>query len=453
MSQQSARTVAIDILNAFDQREGMVQPLLDEHLPRTGYRGHCMDLVLGTLRNLILLDGLIKVYSGRPPQEIDRPLLNILRMALYELLFCVDTADYAIVNEACEEAKRFGKKKSAGFVNAVLRNLQRGLKERDMVEIPDPDDKAILIKPDGHGARFDQSLVAPNANLVNALHQMYSLPRWLIKEWVKTYRKDQAFQICRASNRRASLYVRPNGRKTTATELLAQFKEQDIEASVTDSGLLCVQTPGAVEQLPGYDEGRFSVQDVTAAKVAAGMNLDGVTRILDLCSAPGGKTTHLAELAGDNVEIVATDIDAWRLQRVQENAQRLGLTSIRCLPHGDLEREVADKGKFDLILLDVPCSNTGVMAKRVEVRFRIRPEAVKQLVRTQQEILEQGYAMLRDQGTLCYSTCSIQPSENQDVVQAFLQKHAEMKLVNEILTLPQVEPHDGDGGYFAVMGR
>ncbi len=449
----NARHVALDILNVFDPRQGLVQSLLDQHLPRTGYRGHCQDLVLGTLRNLILLDSLIKLFSGRPPQEVDRPLLNVLRMALYEILFCPDTAEYAIVNEACEQAKRFGKRKAAGFVNAVLRNILRRLQERDMTIISDPEDKAVLIKPDGHGARFDQPLLAPNVSLVNALHQNYSLPRWLIKAWVKAYGKESTLQICRASNRRASLYIRPNRCKITTDDLLETFKAHDLNVEKTDAGLLRLQTPGAVEKLPGYDQGHFSVQDVTAARVASGLDLSQAMRILDLCAAPGGKTTHLAELTGDEIEIVATDIDAGRLQRVQENATRLGLRRIRVLPYEGLEQEMAQNGHFDVILVDVPCSNSGVLAKRVEGRFRIRSEAVRSLVQVQQEILTQAYTLLADHGQLIYSTCSIQNEENQGVVRSFQQTHPDMTLVTETLTLPQLEPYDCDGGYFAVLVR
>ena len=175
-------------------------------------------------------------------------------------------------------------------------------------------------------------------------------------------------------------------------------------------------------------------------------------RVLDLCAAPGTKTTQLAELTAGKAKIVATDIDGERLKKVGENIARLGIKSVTVIEY----KKLFDSSKpslFDAVILDVPCSNTGVLAKRVEARYRIKPKAVKELAEIQNGLLKTAASMLKPQGKICYSTCSIQKCENSDLVKDFLQKNPAFELEAERLTLPSAQNFDHDGGYTAIITR
>ena len=180
--------------------------------------------------------------------------------------------------------------------------------------------------------------------------------------------------------------------------------------------------------------------------------------ILDLCAAPGTKTTQLAEMTGDKAKIIATDIDSERLKKVKENTTRLGINSVRITPYEELFQNSkfpasGGAGLFDCILLDVPCSNSGVLAKRPEARYRISQKAIQKLTITQGELLESAINLLKPKGKICYSTCSIQKCENSELIKKFLQKNSQLKLETELLTLPSAEDFDRDGGYAAVITK
>jgi len=207
-----------------------------------------------------------------------------------------------------------------------------------------------------------------------------------------------------------------------------------------------------VPELPGFAQGLFTVQDITASYPVNMLSPAADWRILDLCAAPGTKTTQLAELTGDKAKIIATDTDKKRLEKVTENTARLGLNSISTIEYENLQKTF-DTASFDAVLLDVPCSNTGVLAKRIEVRYRIRPGTIKDLAKTQAELLQTAAAMLKPKGKICYSTCSIQKDENADLIKNFLRLNPAFELESELLTLPSVETFDHDGGYVAILNR
>ncbi len=237
--------------------------------------------------------------------------------------------------------------------------------------------------------------------------------------------------------------------------------------TVADSGppttMIQIAGPHAVTQLPGFAEGLFTVQDLSAAQAVRILDPQPGWSILDLCSAPGTKTTQLAEVTRDSARIVATDINPERLDRVRENVARLGLTSVTIIPYAQLEqgqgpqmRQIAfgnpPAESFDAILLDAPCSNTGVLARRVEARFRLRRKAVQEIAATQKALLAKAAHLVKPGGCICYSTCSIQRQENQDAVE-FLMQSSQFELVREELTLPSAEPFDHDGAYVALLTR
>jgi 16S rRNA (cytosine967-C5)-methyltransferase len=230
-------------------------------------------------------------------------------------------------------------------------------------------------------------------------------------------------------------------------ELAEKFSLADIESElVPQDSMIKVKNPRIITELPGFTEGLFTVQDITASRVVRMLRSQPNWRILDLCAAPGVKTTQLAEITGDSAAITATDIDTERLKKVEENITRLGIKSVEVVRYEQLP-----DSKFDCVLLDVPCSNTGVLARRVEARYRITPHAIKKIINAQSGLLNTAASILKPRGIICYSTCSIQKDENNNLVKDFLQKNQNFALNTERLSLPSAERLDCDGGYTAIL--
>jgi len=458
---KSARTVAMTVLNRFDANPkcnyvaSILNPKLAQ-LQRTGQKQRATDLVFGTLRNRAAIDMVIARLAECPTDRIPDRLLNIIRIGAYELIYSPETAEYSIVNEAVKNAKALAGQKQTGFVNAVLRQITRHITNRQ-VPLSQANTQRLLPQTPSTGCEFDTALLPqPETSPVDYLSTAFSLPKWLVSDWLTEFGTESARQICFASIRKPSIYIRPNILKTTTPQLAEKFCQAGCNFEISaDKSVIKLGTaparPRAVTELPGFAEGLFSIQDITAAQPARLLEPQPDWTILDLCAAPGTKTTQLAELTGDRAKIIATDIDSRRLEKVRENVARLRLKSICIIAYEELRRKTAEIGLFDCVLLDVPCSNTGVLSKRPEARYRISPKAIQKLTKTQCELLEKAAKMTKTEGKICYSTCSIQKAENSQLLKSFLLEHSDFKLGSEQLTLPSAQGFDRDGGYAAVV--
>ena len=454
---KSARTIAIDVLNRCDPKRSYAGPILNKLLGETDQKQRATDLVLGTIRNRPAIDTVIAAFSGRSVERIQAKLLNIIRIATYELIYSPATGRHAIVNEAVENTKALAPQKQADFVNAVLRQITRHITNRQ-IQLPQADSRCTLAQMLATGCEFDRDFLPdPESSPADYLSTVFSLPKWLVTDWLDEFGSELTRQICFASNRRPSIYLRPNSLKTTTQDLAEKFQQADIEFKIVDarrlssienqeSSMIKIKSPRAVTQLPGFAEGLFTVQDITASQPVRILKPQPDWTILDLCAAPGTKTTQLAEATGDSATIIATDIDAERLKKVKENTTRLGIKSVEVVPYEELTNS-----NFDCVLLDVPCSNTGVLARRIEARYRVTPGAIKKLIKTQSELLGAAAQMIKPHGKICYSTCSIQKDENSNLVREFLQKNRNFELKSEKLILPSAEGFDHDGGYTAIL--
>ena len=458
---KSARAIAAEVLRELDPTRDYAGPILDRLLDQTDQRQRATDLVYGTLRNLNALDAVIAQFSGRPTSRIAPALLTILRIGVYELACSPATPVYSIVNEAVSNVETAGGKKQTGFVNAVLRQIVRHITDRQ-IEPAKANPRRTLIQSPQSGCQFDTDFLPdPATSLPDYLSTCFSLPTWLVGEWLEQFGPQQTRAICLACNRRPSLYARVNSLRTTPGDLLTKLEQAGIQAQAVervgtahptalDSGVVQIAGPHAVTQLPGFSEGLFTVQDLSASQAMRILDPQPGWSILDLCSAPGTKTTQLGEATRDSARIIATDINPDRLDRVRENIARLGLKSVTIVPYAQLEQ--GQVRSFDAILLDAPCSNTGVLARRVEARFRIRRKAVREIAATQKALLAKAAGLVKPGGRICYSTCSIQHQENQDVA-GFLTESSQFKLAREELSLPSTESFDHDGAYVALLRR
>jgi 16S rRNA (cytosine967-C5)-methyltransferase len=453
-SMKSARTIATTVLNKFDAdpKQDYAGPILNKLLQQTGEKQRATDLVFGTIRNRSAIDNVIAKLADCPTERIPANLLNIIRIGAYELIYSPQTAEYAIVNEAVENTKAIVGKKQVGFVNALLRQITRHIQNRQ-IPLSDTNTQRTLPQTPSTGCEFDTDIL-PNSkdSPADFLSAAFSLPKWLVNIWLAEFEFEKVRQVCFASNRRPSIYIRPNTLKTTTRQLAEKFHQANIDFEISaDKSMIKLKSPRAVTELPGFAEGLFSVQDITASQPVRLLKPQPEWTILDLCAAPGTKTTQLAELTGDKAKIIATDIDSQRLEKVRENTNRLGINSVKTVAYENLKKTSAEIGPFDCILLDVPCSNTGVLAKRPEVRLRITPKAIAKLAKIQGELLETATAMIKPKGKICYSTCSILKAENSTLVKDFLQKNIQLKLDSELLTLPSAQSPDRDGGYVAII--
>jgi 16S rRNA (cytosine967-C5)-methyltransferase len=479
---KSARAIAVEVLNRCDPKKNYAGTILDEIRHSTGrltaetnQTQRATDLVFGTLRNRRAIDTVITTFSGRPVKRIQDGLLNIIRVGTYELIYCPSTEQYAIVNEAVVNAKSAGSAKQSGFVNAVLRQITRHISKRQ-VPLSQAYAQCTLVADSANGCQFDTSFLPDyQVSPTEYLSTVFSLPKWLIAGWLAEFGKESTRHICFASNRRPGIYIRPNRLRTTIEALTEKLGAAEIGFEIVlpeapkgvpqggptygaDAEIIRIKNPRDITQLPGFAEGLFTIQDITASKPVRNLEfrmknekfsiLNSQFSILDLCAAPGTKTAQLAEVTGDSVQIIATDSDSRRLEMVRENIVRLGINSVDIIPYEEL---LNSESRFDCILLDVPCSNTGVLARRVEVRYRINPEAIRELTRIQGELLRTAAEMIKPGGKICYSTCSIQKTENGELIEDFLKENQSFTLESEQLTLPSAEGFDHDGGYVAIL--
>jgi 16S rRNA (cytosine967-C5)-methyltransferase len=448
----TARSVAASVLTRAEPKKAEVVRVLAEFLSRTDEPQRTTDLVFGVLKNRALIDTVIEKYSAVPIKRVTSKILNILRVASYELIYCPLSPQYAIVSQAVESVKAVAGQKQTGFVNAVLRQTSRHIINREKT-LADAPVQNIVPQNLLTGCLFDLDILPePGQSPEIYLAETFSLPRWLVSNWLKTFGVEQTRQICFASNRRPSIYLRPNTLKTTVEELADKLQNAGVQCEIVpEMGMIQVNSPGAISALPGFSEGLFTVQDISAGLPVRLLRPKQGWSILDLCAAPGTKTTQLVEATGARAQIFATDIDQARLEKLKDGLGRLGLSKdVTVLKFEELNNR---RSGFDCVLLDSTCSNTGVLARRPEVRYRLTVGAVEKLADIQLGLLSRAKELLRPGGVICYSTCSIQPGENNLLVRRFLAENNDFELKLEKLTLPSAEGFDCDGGFTAVIAN
>jgi 16S rRNA (cytosine967-C5)-methyltransferase len=382
-------------------------------------RAALRDLSFGTLRFYYRLDWLLAKLLHKPLKDVQ--LHCLLLVALYQLLYS-KSAVHAIVDHAVGVARERNAAAS-GLVNAVLRNFLRNREE--------------LI------AAADQHEVA-----------RYAYPQWWI-DIIKAQYGELAETVLLAGNQHPPMTLRVNRRRMTAENYLQLLARHEIAARIVTPDAVLLEHPLPVEQLPGFQEGLASVQDAGAQYAARLLDVHDGMRVLDACSAPGGKSAHLLELA--QIELLAADKDEKRLQKVRENLERLQLKAeLRCgnaaQPH-----EWWDGRQFQRILADVPCSASGVVRRHPDIKLLRRPGDVDGFARQQLQILNALWQLLESDGKLLYATCSVFARENQQVIDEFTRQHDDARSVSlsvDNMNEGQLIPDDQhDGFYYALLHK
>ena len=430
-SPATVRELAVGILLKVETRKAYADVLLDETLKTkllsSQDRALLTELTYGTLRWRGRLDAYLSPLMRRSLQETDPFLKNLLRLGVYQFLFLDRIPDYAIVNEAVHLAKSHAGGKAAGFVNGVLRNFRRGLKQ-----VPKPD---------------------PKESPISAVAEYWSHPSWLVERWLKYFDMEQIEALLEANNEEAPLVLRTNLRQGTREALLELLQSKNINASPTPwspQGIM-VESRALVDKLPGFHEGLFQVQGEASQLVVYLLHPQPGERLLDACAAPGGKTTHIAELMDDTGEITATDISAKGLQKVGENMKRLRLKSVRTVQADLSEGLNGSAQSFDRILVDAPCTGFGTLRSHPEIKWSRGEADIKRLSELQQKILNRVAAYLKPGGVLVYSTCTLIEDENEKVVENFLERHQEFILDDAAAYLPKVAQSLVRDSYFMAV--
>lgn len=432
IGKKTPRELAAEILHKVETRKAYADLVLDRVLkqsslsPRDG--ALLTELVYGTLRWRSRLDGHLAGYLHRSLSKTDPYLRNVLRLAIFQILFLDKVPDYAAVNEAVEHAKRYGKKSAAAFVNGVLR---RFLREKGRVSYPDPDD-----------------------DLVAHLAVIGSHPQWLVERWLAQFGRAETEALLHANNEEAPMIIRANLLKGTREALLGLLVQSGLEATPTrwsPQGIR-VESSSNVQRLPGFDEGLFYVQGEASQLIGYLVDPKPGERILDACAAPGGKSTHLAELIHDQGEIIATDVSARGLEKVKENVRRLRIRSVRpyCAdvlrgPDGILA------APYDRVVVDAPCSALGTLRSHPEAKWHRSETDIQRLSRLQRQLLYRVARLVKPGGTLVYATCTLTREENEEAVENFLSSHPDFSLEDAADYLPGEARQLVSGRYFMAL--
>lgn len=381
-------------------------------------RAGIQDLSFGTLRHLGRLDATLGLLLQKPLG--DEPVRQLLRVALYQLAWG-KTSSHVVVNSAVETVRRLRKASAAGLVNAVLRNFLRR-KEEVLARAADVGDEAC-----------------------------YDHPQWWINKLRAQY--PEVWQaLLEANNQHPPMTLRVNARRASPQEYLVRMAEAGIAASSLGGFGLRLERPVAVDALPGFRDGVVSVQDAGAQLAAPFLDVVDGMRVLDACSAPGGKAAHILELA--DVELTALDSDAGRLERVRENLDRLDLAATLVVGDAAKPESWWDGRLYDRILADVPCSASGVVRRHPDIKWLRREADIAGFAAQQAEILSALWRTLASGGKLLYATCSVFAEENQRQIAAFLQRHPDARLLpldDPTLHHGQLLPDDRHDGFFYAL--
>ncbi|MFZ4556621.1 MAG: 16S rRNA (cytosine(967)-C(5))-methyltransferase, partial [Pseudanabaena sp.] len=448
MTNKNSRQIALETLRLIQRRKAYADVALDCTLSRSRQDEHILpesdrrlitELVYGCTRRQKTLDAVLQNFLQKPIAKLPPDLLIILQIGVYQLCFLDRIKPSAIVHTTVELVKENNLKGLSGFTNGVMRSILRAKEKGDLLaNITDPS-------------------------------SLYSYPEWLIELWQKEFGQEAIADICNWFNQTPHLDLRVNLLHATRDQVLVAFAEAEIEAVPIPhlpDGIRVGQGAGDVSKLPKFKEGWWSVQDASAQLVIYLLDPQPNEIIIDACAAPGGKTTHISDRLKNTGKVYALDRLASRLKKVDQNTARLGITNVETIEVDAREFTGLPEGsantKCDRVLLDVPCSGLGTLHRHADARWRQTPDEPYKLAKTQAEILDRATTWVKPEGVIVYSTCTLHPAENEEVITHFLANHPDWQIVPPDVDNPaahfasdrgwvKVLPHEHDmDGFFMV---
>lgn len=417
----TARGTAVKLLMRHEASDSYIDKILDGELRRSDLspadRALVTELVNGTIRWLSRLDWVLTgFYHGEFTKCM--PLVkNSMRIALYQMLFLSKIPPPAAINESVELVKRFKGEKHAGVVNGVLRNILRNI---GGIRYPDKEENVVL-------------------NL--AVHSAH--PQWMVKRYVDRFGVEETEQLLNANNQRPHITLRVNSLHASVEQVEAELDEAEIkhERSPVHDNSILITSLRDVRSLPLFTDGHVTVQDASASLAVRLANPQPGMLVYDLCAAPGGKAVFTAELMQNKGRIVALEIYESKLTLIADNAKRAGVTIVEPT-HGDA-RNFKPDALANLVLVDAPCTGMGTLSKKPDIKWRRAIDDIRKMALRQKEILSQAATLVAEGGALVYSTCTIEPEENQQVVAWFLEQHPNFELERADTLLQPLVCHDG----------
>jgi 16S rRNA (cytosine967-C5)-methyltransferase len=438
---EGVRGLAVKVLNRVERTDSYLDKLLDSELKNSELSGQdkalLFEIVHGVVRWMGRLDWILNgFYKGQFSKAIPN-LKNGLRVALYQIMFLDKVPDHAAVNEAVEFVKKLQGQKPADLTNAILRNI---IRTKNAIRYPDPEE-----------------------DLTGYISAYYSHPSWMVKRYIARFGREETEKLLELNNERPQLTLKINTVKTSPEEFRNLLKSVGLRYTPGKylPEFVRLQNLSNITQWQYFNEGYFDIQDESAGLACRLLSVEPGIRVLDLCAAPGGKTSYIAALMENKGEIITLDKYESRIKLLQKNISRQGFENVKILEANALEYE--DEKKFDRVLADVPCSGTGTLSKKPDIKWKKDLLDIRKSAVVQAEFLEKAASLVRTGGVVVYSTCSIEPEENFEIIKAFLQKHPEFRLqtpenevpesvVDEngcVQTLPH--RHNTDGAFAAKL--
>lgn len=399
----NSRSIALKILNRVFNEGAYSNLALSNELNNSNLndkdKALVTEIVYGTIRRKKSLDTLIASFV-KDIKIMDKRVLNILRVAMYQLKFLDKVPSYAACNEAVEEAKKISVS-SGKLVNGILRSYG---------------------KKGESGLKFK--------NRIYELAYTYSFEPWLIRLFIKQYGEEDTIKILNGLNLTPKVTVRVNSLKSNFDEVFEELEESgyNIEEGYICPEAISIKGGKSVENNKVFNEGKITVQDESAMLVAPLLDIIPGETVLDLCSAPGGKTTHISELLENTGRVLAFDLHENKLGLIKENCDRLGIKNVELKEMDATKINVELVGLANKILLDVPCSGLGIIKRKPEIKWNKNREELKEIVKIQREIMENSWQYLKVGGIMVYSTCTLNKEENEQNIEWFLNKHKNCKL-------------------------
>ncbi|MFC2133520.1 16S rRNA (cytosine(967)-C(5))-methyltransferase RsmB [Bacteroidota bacterium] len=404
---QGVRGLAVKILNRIDRTDAYLDKLLEIELKNSELSGPdkslLFEIVHGVTRWQNRIDWILNgFYKGQFSKCIPN-VKNAMRVALYQILFLDKIPEYAAVNEAVDFVKKLQGQKPADLTNAVLRNI---IRSKENIRYPDPEE-----------------------DLVNYLSAYYSHPSWLVKRWLARYGDNFTKEFLIANNNKPVMTLRVNNLKTSKEELTSLLDK--VELKYDDGNYLPefikLKKLTNIADWEYFSKGYFSIQDESTGIPCKLLDAKPGQKVLDLCAAPGGKTGLIADYMNNEGELVAIDRYESRLKILKKNLDRLGVKNVKLLA---VDVDEYDDKEFDRVLIDVPCSGLGTLPKKPDIKWKRDIGDFPKLNKIQSDLLEKGAALVKIGGYIVYSTCTIEPEENFQIVQQFLNTHPDYSLVN-----------------------
>ena len=429
----NVREVVLDILLELSEENEYSSVLIAAVLNKYNYldvreKAFIKRVSEGTIERRIQIDYVLDMFSKVPVRKMKPLIRELLRLSCFQLLFMDNIPDAAVCNEAVKLAKKRGFRTLQGYVNGVLRAVVRG---RDQIVYPDRE------------KRYREYLSV-----------FYSMPMWLTEHFCDAYGEDRCEMILQSFLQRGAVSIRLQEtlEEKERERLIETWQKADV--SVKRSSYLPyaaeVEKTDGIRSLEGYEQGAFAVQDVSSMLVIEAAGIRQGDTVIDVCAAPGGKAMHAAAKLAGTGRVIACDVSERKIDKIEENKERLRMDNVSVMMRDARIRDEELVGQADVLLADVPCSGLGVIGKKQDIKYRVTKDSMEQVIELQKEIIANAVHYLKSSGTMMYSTCTMNPAENEEMVEWICDEYG-METVSMAPDMPKALRAETDKGYIQLM--